>query len=93
MENINFFQTLMEKAGFEEIKAKQAKKPLGPWPKDPRLKKVGAMVLLHSETVFKSYGIATFTQVLGMDPDKARKIYGASRAGVRNKNYHMYSLQ
>lgn len=51
---LKFMKTLLEKAGFEDIKAKKIKEPLGPWPKDPRMKRVGAMVFLHSETVFQS---------------------------------------
>ncbi|KAI5811876.1 S-adenosyl-L-methionine-dependent methyltransferase [Pyronema omphalodes] len=81
---------LMEKAGFEDVHVSEAKEPVGPWPKDWRQKKIGAMVLLHCETVFESYGMAAFTRVLGMDVDKARAICNAALAAARNKNYHMY---
>jgi hypothetical protein len=47
------------------------KEPLGPWPKDLRLKVVGAMNLFHADTGCESYGMATFTRVQGMDAHEA----------------------
>ncbi|KAI5811886.1 S-adenosyl-L-methionine-dependent methyltransferase [Pyronema omphalodes] len=82
---------LLEKAGFEDIHASEAKEPIGPWPKDPRQKRIGAMSLLNCETGIESYGMAAFTRVLGMDVEKARAICDAGLAAVRNKNYHMYA--
>ncbi|CCX13551.1 Similar to mRNA 3' acc. no. Q4IPA4 [Pyronema omphalodes CBS 100304] len=88
--DLEFMKSLLEKAGFEDIKVFQVKEPMGPWPKDPRLKRLGAMVLLHSDTSFESYGMAAFTRILGMEPDKAREMCEAARLAARNKNYHMY---
>ncbi|KAI5811885.1 S-adenosyl-L-methionine-dependent methyltransferase [Pyronema omphalodes] len=81
---------LLENAGFEDIHALEAKEPIGPWPKDPRQKRIGAMSLLNFEGGFESYGMAAFTRVLGMEVDKARAICNVALAAVRNKNYHMY---
>ncbi|KAI5811884.1 S-adenosyl-L-methionine-dependent methyltransferase [Pyronema omphalodes] len=81
---------LLENAGFEDILALEAKEPIGPWPKDPRQKRIGAMSLLNLEGGFESYGMAAFTGVLGMEVDKARAICNVALAAVRNKNYHMY---
>jgi hypothetical protein len=52
---------------FEDIYTRKAKEPVGPWPKDQRLKRVGAVSLLNAETGFESYGMALFTRILGMD--------------------------
>ncbi|KAI5809441.1 S-adenosyl-L-methionine-dependent methyltransferase [Pyronema omphalodes] len=82
---------LLEEAGFEDVHAMEAKEPFGPWPKDPRQKRIGAMSLLNCETGIESYGMAAFTRVLGMDVEKARAICDAGLAAVRNKNYHMYA--
>ncbi|KAI5811881.1 S-adenosyl-L-methionine-dependent methyltransferase [Pyronema omphalodes] len=82
---------LFEKAGFEDVHALEAKEPVGPWPKDPRQKKIGAMSLLNLESAFESYGMAAFTRVLGMDVEKARAICDTALAAARNKNYHMYA--
>ncbi|KAI5820162.1 S-adenosyl-L-methionine-dependent methyltransferase [Pyronema omphalodes] len=82
---------LLEKAGFEDVHALEAKEPFGPWPKDSRQKKIGAMSLLNCETGIESYGMAAFTRVLGMEADKAHAICNAALAAVRNKNYHLYT--
>ncbi|KAI5782971.1 putative phosphoethanolamine N-methyltransferase [Pyronema domesticum] len=57
----------LKKAGFEDVKAVQVKEPIGPWPKDPTQKQIGAMTLLNDETYGESTAIAPFTRVLGME--------------------------
>lgn len=91
--DLDFLQNLLKSAGFEDVQALKAKEPVGPWPQDPRLKRAGAMVLLHSETFFDSYGMAAFTRVLGMDAEKAEDICTRAAQAARNKNYHMYGVQ
>lgn len=90
--DIDFMKNALEKAGFEDVQALQVKEPVGPWPKDPRLKRVGAMVLLHTDTIFESYGMAAFTRILNMEPEAAKAICDGARLSARNKNYHMYSF-
>jgi hypothetical protein len=82
---------LLEKAGFEDVHALEAKEPVGPWPKDARQKRIGAMSLLNCETGLESYGMAAFTRVLGMEAEKALAICEAGLAAARNKNYHTYA--
>lgn len=66
-----------------------SKERFGPWPKDPRLKSIGAMNLLNGETGFESYGMAAFTRILGMSADEARGICQRGLAACQNKNYHV----
>jgi hypothetical protein len=40
----------LQKAGFVDLGRDEKKQPLGPWPKDPRLKNIGAMVMLNTES-------------------------------------------
>lgn len=68
---------LLEKAGFEDSKAVEDKEPIGPWPKDPTQKKIGAMVMLNGQATLKVMPWH-FTCVLGMDVAKARKIIDES---------------
>jgi hypothetical protein len=69
-----FLKNVLETAGFEDVQMHASKEPFGPWPKDPRLKRIGAMNLLNGETGFESYGMAAFTRILGMSADEARGI-------------------
>lgn len=91
--DITFLKNLLNSAGFEDVKVFQVKEPAGPWPKDPRLKKAGAMGILNGETGFESYGMALFTRILGMDVDEARKICTNALRDARNKNYHVYDVK
>jgi hypothetical protein len=86
-----FLKGILEKAGFEDITTFKANEPVGPWPKDPRLKKIGTMQMFHSEPALESYGMAAFTRVLGMDVKTAKEMCDAARAANLNKNYHAYS--
>lgn len=40
----------LQKAGFTDIVALDYKHPFGPWPKDKRQKRIGAMNMLNMET-------------------------------------------
>ena len=40
----------LQESGFVDVHVATFKQVLGPWPKDPRLKHIGAMALLMSET-------------------------------------------
>jgi hypothetical protein len=85
---VQSLKDLLEKAGFEDIKAVEVKEPVGPWPKDPTQKKIGAMVMLNGQSYAESHAMAPFTRVLGMDAVKGRKIIDESQRNARNKNYH-----
>ncbi|KAF8250003.1 S-adenosyl-L-methionine-dependent methyltransferase [Wilcoxina mikolae CBS 423.85] len=82
---------LLEGAGFVDVKVHPYKQPLGPWPKDKQLKRIGAMVMLNCETGFHAYGMLAFTRVLGMDKDEADAICRKGFEAVKNKNSHVYS--
>jgi hypothetical protein len=43
-------KVLLEDAGFVDVKVTDIKQPLGPWPKNERMKRIGAMAMLMSET-------------------------------------------
>ncbi|KAI5782268.1 S-adenosyl-L-methionine-dependent methyltransferase [Pyronema domesticum] len=85
-----FMANVLIQAGYEDVKMLSAKEPIEPWPKDPQLKKVGAMNLLNAETGYESHGMAVFTRVLAMDSEKARQLCREATEASRNKNYHIY---
>ena len=84
-------RSLLEDAGFVDVKVVEAKQPLAPWAKDKEAKKTGAMVLLASQTGFEAYGMACFTRVLGYSEEKARELCQDAISASRNKNYHLYT--
>ncbi|KAF8536583.1 putative TAM domain methyltransferase [Trichophaea hybrida] len=83
---------LLEEAGFVEVVAVDVKQPLGPWPKDERMKKVGAMNMLMGQTGFEAYGMAPLTRILGMSREDALQVFVNGVKGLKNKNYHCYNF-
>ncbi|KAF8248365.1 S-adenosyl-L-methionine-dependent methyltransferase [Wilcoxina mikolae CBS 423.85] len=81
----------LEKAGFVDIKVHGYKQPFGPWPKEKRLKQVGAMAIMSAESGYHSYGMQLFTRILGMDTEEAEKACRDAVAATKNKNFHVYN--
>lgn len=86
----HFIKQLLTKHGFVDVRAVQVQEPVGPWPRDPTQKRIGAMVMLNAETYAESLGMAAFTRILGMTVERAREVCDEGRKATRNKNYHMY---
>ncbi|TGZ76702.1 S-adenosyl-L-methionine-dependent methyltransferase [Ascodesmis nigricans] len=76
----------MEKAGFVDIVAKTLHIPWGPWPKNKKLKELGAYFAL---TGFEAYGLAAMTRGLGMDEVEAKKICHDAYNDLANRNIHV----
>lgn len=45
----DYLTDLLANAGFVDVAAASLKEPIGPWPKDPKMKRIGAMVMLQSD--------------------------------------------
>ncbi|KAF8243752.1 S-adenosyl-L-methionine-dependent methyltransferase [Wilcoxina mikolae CBS 423.85] len=81
----------LEKAGFVDVMVKNIKEPLGPWPKDKRLKTIGAMCLLNGETGIEAFGLAPLTRVLGFGKEEAMEICREALAAMKTKGSHTYN--
>jgi hypothetical protein len=57
----------IEKAGFENIVERKLKMPLGAWPTDSKLQKIGELCLLSFNTGLEGWAMATLTRVLGVN--------------------------
>ncbi|KAA8903044.1 S-adenosyl-L-methionine-dependent methyltransferase [Sphaerosporella brunnea] len=84
-------KALFEQAGFEDVTVRDVKHPLGPWPKDKRLKHIGAMMLLNCATAFEAYGLALFTRVLQLGHDEALQLCREAFDAVKNRHNHTYT--
>lgn len=86
-----FLKSALTRAGFVDVTAIRYKQPIGPWPKDERLKKIGMMCLLSASTGYHAYGMMAFTRILGMDPKAADDLCNEAAAASKNKNIHGYN--
>ncbi|KAI5837882.1 S-adenosyl-L-methionine-dependent methyltransferase [Morchella snyderi] len=86
-------ESLLNNAGFEQPDCRMYKLPLGLWAADPKMKEIGAYVLLNGESAYDAFGMALFTRELGMTVDEAREIVTGAEKDCRNKRIHSYSKQ
>ncbi|KAI5820722.1 S-adenosyl-L-methionine-dependent methyltransferase [Pyronema omphalodes] len=80
---------------FINVEATTFKHPFGPWSKDEKLKKVGAMNEEDCGTMFTAYGLAAFTRVLEMDICDAVEICqdAGYAEGRTYSNFHVVYAQ
>lgn len=84
------FKQYMLAAGFTDVHEKIHKIPTNPWPKDPRLKKVGAFELLHFRDQISTMFARGYTQILGGDPVHLQVVLAQARNEVLDRTMHSY---
>lgn len=84
------WKSRMEKAGFEEVQEKSFKVPTSPWPKDPRLKKIGALELANFEEGAHAFIIRGYTTILGGTKEQAEILIARARSEARNRSMHSF---
>ncbi|KAI5856820.1 S-adenosyl-L-methionine-dependent methyltransferase [Tricharina praecox] len=81
----------LEQAGFVDVTEVCYKQPLGPWPKDKKLKQLGAMTLMMLEVGLQAYSLAAFTRILKMDPAEAERRVRLATDVAKDRNNHIYN--
>ncbi|KAJ4322377.1 hypothetical protein N0V84_004848 [Fusarium piperis] len=80
----------LEEAGFDDVTERSLKLPMGPWPRDPHLQKIGNFELLN----WREQTMNTFTNMckngLGGDQTYYREILAKAEQEVINPNMHSY---
>jgi hypothetical protein len=78
----------VEDAGFINVSEKPYKSPVGGWPKDPRWKEIGKIMLSICTIGAESYGLALFTRALGMSEKEAATVIDNARNELTNNKIH-----
>jgi len=71
---------------------KVLKIPTNRWPKDPRMKKIGAFELRHFRDGISNIFARGYTQILGGDPLYFEILMARAKAEVSNRRMHTYLL-
>jgi SAM-dependent methyltransferase len=79
-------------AGFEDVVERVFKIPTNPWPKDERLKKIGAFELCHFRDGISNIFARGYTQILGGDPAFFQVLMAQARNEVMDRRMHSYLL-
>jgi SAM-dependent methyltransferase len=80
----------LEAAGFTDVVERVLKVPTNPWPKDPRLKQIGALELTHFRDGIRNIFARGFTQILGGDSAYLEVLMAHARKEVGNRKMHTY---
>lgn len=70
--------------GFENITGKTIKVPHGTWPKDKKLKEMGAFIELYMDLSLDGFALYPIGQVLGWSKDEVDVLVSRMRRAIRN---------
>lgn len=81
----------MAGAGFEDVKVTTMIVPVGPWPKDPKLKEIGRYFLSQMlEGGMENYSLALFTRA-GWTATEVHALLGLVRKEIMNPKIHSFT--
>ncbi len=80
----------MQRAGFVDVEQNIFKVPQGIWPKDKRLKELGAFEDFSLVHGLDAYLLRGYTTILGGDPDELKFIIAQTKKELLNPEMHTY---
>ncbi|KAF2452464.1 putative methyltransferase [Lineolata rhizophorae] len=81
---------LMREAGFDNVTYRTFKWPIGTWPKDRKMREIGAYNKLGWEDGIEGWAMHLFTNYLGWRAEEIQVMIAAIRKELRNKSIHAY---
>jgi len=80
----------MEEAGFIDVEEHILKLPVGPWPRNLRLKKVGLFEMVNMIEGIQGLTMMLLTRCLGWTATEVELFLMDVRKDVKNKKLHSY---
>ncbi|PLB52215.1 SAM dependent methyltransferase [Aspergillus steynii IBT 23096] len=77
-------------AGFVDVVEKRFKIPVGPWAKNPHLKKLGKLNRIYGEEAIEGYSVMLLTKILGWKRAEVEVYLAKMRQGMRDPSIHAY---
>ncbi|KAL2137362.1 hypothetical protein VTI74DRAFT_3302 [Chaetomium olivicolor] len=77
-------------AGFINVKHEVFRFPVGPWPKDPRLKMVGKFNVLQILEGLEAFSLRLFTSVLGWKQEEVMVLNAGVRDELKSGAFHAH---
>jgi hypothetical protein len=84
------FHTYMQEAGFVNVHQSLFKIPTSPWPKDPRLKRVGAMELMNLMEGAQGFLLRGYTKEFNRSREELEMLLMEMRKELTTQRYHSY---
>ncbi|KAF2703819.1 S-adenosyl-L-methionine-dependent methyltransferase [Pleomassaria siparia CBS 279.74] len=80
----------MENAGFVDVSERIVKVPVGPWPKDAKMKEIGRYQREHMAMGIEPYTFGFIGKILGWSEQECKVIIAKVINEVRDRNLHLY---
>ncbi|TGZ82104.1 S-adenosyl-L-methionine-dependent methyltransferase [Ascodesmis nigricans] len=87
------YKKMVEEAGFVDVNLYSFKVPAGPWARDPKMRRLGAICAELISTGAEAYAFKMLTDVGGMTEDEARKVVEDVAASFLNRHQHAYYME
>lgn len=84
------FAKYLRDAGFVDVAEHIFKVPSSPWPKNKRLKQIGALEMTNVVAGATAFGLRAFEKVFGWTKDQTELAMVNFRRDVKNRHYHQY---
>ncbi|KAK5948137.1 hypothetical protein OHC33_010790 [Knufia fluminis] len=81
---------MMLQAGFVDVEEYVVKLPIGPWPKNKQLKRVGAFELVNMVDGVEGLTMRLFSKALGMPVEEIQMLLMNVRKEAKNSRIHSY---
>ena len=81
---------IMERVGFLDVKETIFKIPSGAWPKDRRLKQIGAIEFTNLNEGYEAFMMRGYTTILGGSREEMQVLLAEARSEMRNPRIHAY---
>ncbi|WAO91736.1 Hypothetical protein NCS54_00921700 [Fusarium falciforme] len=78
------------KVGFVDVQEEIRKIPIGPWPKDPKLKEIGKYQSVQTRQAIDSYTPKLFGAVLGWSNEEIEVIMAQAKKELQDRSVHLY---
>jgi len=78
----------LREAGFEDIHHEKIRLPVGIWPKDKKLKQVGAFNHVQLKDGLEGFSLALYTRVLGWRPEEVQALVAKVRKDLDDPKMH-----
>lgn len=85
-------QDAFRKAGFADITEWEFKCPIGPWPKDPKLKEIGQYARFGISQVLEERFFSVWSKVLGWSQGDVGNYAAHLRRQLKDLNFHTYVM-
>lgn len=77
-------------AGFVNVSVRTYKVPLGPWPRDARMKEVGLLNLMQVIEGLEAFSYRLFTGVLGWELGEVQVLNAKVKEEIKGRAHHAY---